>query len=72
MYATAWAAWDADHEAIAKAREKIVAAKKHLEIVAPDATRYSPLYKLVNEALALLGEDHDNALVKCIEGESHA
>jgi len=47
----------ADHEAVAKAREKIVAAKKHLEMVAPDATRYSPLYKLINEALALLGED---------------
>jgi len=62
--AAAWAAWDADHEAVAKAREA-------LELTLPLAKGYAAQHRVgrsqeyvqfAERALALLGEeDHDSS-----------
>jgi hypothetical protein len=44
LYESCWAAWDADHEAVAKAREVLLASKVKCGAIM--------------EALALLGEGH--------------
>ncbi len=57
----AWAAWDADHEAAAKAREALRSAKVIPFYAYGDNQAAVRMIDTIDEALALLGEeDHGN------------
>jgi len=62
-----WAAWDADHEAVAKAREALAFTIGVLDNVIMYRTTndaHNAKMAEVRAALALLGEDHKAEVVK--------